>query len=66
MESQDGMVEGLMYARSEGDDHERRTLASPPPFPSPCCLSHPSSLQPASPISPSFSGERERRPSLSV
>ncbi|KIM37247.1 hypothetical protein M413DRAFT_448563 [Hebeloma cylindrosporum] len=74
MESLDGTVEGLMYARSEDDEHEditqRRTLEAPIPFTS-SPQSSPSNalLSPAtSPISPSFTGpnERERRPSLAA
>ena len=77
VESQDETVEGLMYPRSEDDEHEETILQkatldagklSPIPFTtSPQASPSSALLSPTiSPISPSFIGtnERERRPSL--
>jgi len=76
MESQDGTVEGLMYARSEDDSHEEAsqrlqqptttTLEPGKPSISPQSPSNAHLSPTISPVSPSFSGtnERERCPPL--
>jgi len=72
MESEDGTVEGLMYARSEDDHDQQEPMTLEGGRPSPITTSPQSSpsnalLSPTtSPTSPSFTGpnERERRPSL--
>jgi len=77
LESQDGTVEGLMYARSDDNEHEetilqQTTLEARKPSPIPFTTSPQASpsnalLSPTiSPISPSFvsTNERERRPSF--
>lgn len=70
---EDGTVEGLMYARSEEDEHEEKqpqtmTLDASKPSPIPFATSPQSALLclPSSPISPSLgsTNDRERCPSL--
>jgi len=67
----DGTVVGLMYARSDEDEHEEKqpqttTLDASKPSPIPFTTSLLS--LPPSPISPSLGGtnDRERRPSLAA
>jgi len=71
----DGTVEGLMYARSEEDEHEEKqplstTLDAGKPSPIPFTTSPQSALLslPSLPVSPSLGGtnDRERRPPLAA
>ena len=72
---EDGTVEGLMYARSDEDEHEEQllqttTLDASKPSPIPFTTSPQSALLslPSSPVSPSLGGtnDRERHPSLAA